>query len=382
MNSAKTSHAIWCRGPVQGALDVCTHCNRATFAEARTKDEFNKLFGKEEAGGLNRLRALHTQRCISWAVAACAVPILCLGTGNGVALTLVGAFLLSVPLGLVAGYQWEQGQKLGAVGRRRGRAPVVAPPAQEKETPEPEDDVLACWACDGELHEGDDSCPTCGQAVARHPPRRKGEGARKERAPRVAPEGAAGLLHKGKETFMGLSFVGRAAVLWGTCLLLLMSCGLILPDRSKSRRAPRGQEWVDDYDQLEIPSPKPKSSRKRKASPAKRDPFGVPSGFRPDYSWAGGDRDLSYGAAQRFEARIVLPRHLSESEVEANLRHALRELDRKRTADALSVLAYRKGDDTRGAFTAGQAVFAPGGEWAAAERGTPRSRFRVAVTLP
>ena len=43
----KIQHQEGCRGPVPGALDVCTYCNTPTFAKASTKTEYEQLLNIE-----------------------------------------------------------------------------------------------------------------------------------------------------------------------------------------------------------------------------------------------------------------------------------------------------------------------------------------------
>ncbi len=46
---SKLPHDAKCRGPVPGAVDVCTHCNTPVFAKAKDAREYNSLVGLESS---------------------------------------------------------------------------------------------------------------------------------------------------------------------------------------------------------------------------------------------------------------------------------------------------------------------------------------------
>jgi hypothetical protein len=108
------------------------------------------------------------------------------------------------------------------------------------------------------------------------------------------------------------------------------------------------------------------------------DPFGVPSGTMARYTIIE-QRPFDLGDLTRTRARIAVPAGLTRSELDANIRHAVRALYDVRPVDALALFVYREGTDLHGAATAAKALFVPEGDWMRAAHGTPVGRFRVII---
>jgi hypothetical protein len=89
------------------------------------------------------------------------------------------------------------------------------------------------------------------------------------------------------------------------------------------------------------------------------------------YRVVGPIEDFSYLDVKRVRDRIVVPTGLSEQELTDTLKEAVITLAKQQGANAAQILAYREGDDTNWAYTAGTAVYAPGGFWANAAREYP-----------
>jgi len=61
--SCSTSgHEFWCRGPVGGALDVCSYCNTQIFAKALDASTYERLSNAEEQGRKEKDRRIETLR--------------------------------------------------------------------------------------------------------------------------------------------------------------------------------------------------------------------------------------------------------------------------------------------------------------------------------
>ena len=55
-----SGHSAWCRGPVGGALDVCSFCNTHLFSKALDSSTYERL-SAEEAQGRQELEQLRTK---------------------------------------------------------------------------------------------------------------------------------------------------------------------------------------------------------------------------------------------------------------------------------------------------------------------------------
>jgi hypothetical protein len=97
------------------------------------------------------------------------------------------------------------------------------------------------------------------------------------------------------------------------------------------------------------------------------------------YRVVGPIEDFSYLDVKRVRDRIVVPTGLSEQELTDTLKEAVIILAKQQDANAAQILAYREGDDTNLAYTAGTAVYAPGGFWANAAREYPMQVGEVEI---
>lgn len=97
------------------------------------------------------------------------------------------------------------------------------------------------------------------------------------------------------------------------------------------------------------------------------------------YRVVGPIEDFSYLDVKRVRDRIVVPTGLSEQELTDTLKEAVITLAKQQDANAAQILAYREGDDTNLAYTAGTAVYAPGGFWANAAREYPMQVGEVEI---
>lgn len=118
---------------------------------------------------------------------------------------------------------------------------------------------------------------------------------------------------------------------------------------------------------------------------------GVSRGVRPQYV-VRSEKHLDYRDPKqpgsplipRLDVRVSVPRGLPKADLEANLRHALLTAYEKATKGAklgaLTVGAYAS-EKTDGPYSAGQATFAPGGQWKNADREAPLSSWAVTIEL-
>lgn len=90
------------------------------------------------------------------------------------------------------------------------------------------------------------------------------------------------------------------------------------------------------------------------------------------YSLASAIQALDYLDASRAMRKIFVPTGRSNSELEATLQRAARELAAESRANAVKVLAYRPRDDPSGSQTVGEAIYAPNGRWEDAGSSGPR----------
>jgi hypothetical protein len=97
------------------------------------------------------------------------------------------------------------------------------------------------------------------------------------------------------------------------------------------------------------------------------------------YRVVGPIEDFSYLGVKRVRDRIVVPTGLSEQELIDTLKEAVITLAKQQSANAAQILAYREGDDTDLVYTAGTAVYAPGGFWANAAREFPMQVGEVEI---
>jgi|GEM_PF-6631706 len=86
--------------------------------------------------------------------------------------------------------------------------------------------------------------------------------------------------------------------------------------------------------------------------------------------------DVSFGSISRIVLRISLPMGLSQSDVELNLKYAVRELYTSKHPDAIEVFAYRQGEPARGVYSVAHCTFAPYGKWERARPNTPLKVFK------
>lgn len=107
--------------------------------------------------------------------------------------------------------------------------------------------------------------------------------------------------------------------------------------------------------------------------------FTVALGESASYRIVGPIEDFSYLDVRRVRDRIVVPTGLSEQELIDTLKEAVITLAKQQDANAAQILAYREGDDTNLAYTAGTAVYAPGGSWANAAREYPMQVGEVEI---
>ncbi len=103
----------------------------------------------------------------------------------------------------------------------------------------------------------------------------------------------------------------------------------------------------------------------------------LPEGSPPSYEVVN-EKWYNYSVVKRLELKILLPVSTSQEEVRHNLIHCAALHFNEYKPDAIMVNAYYETEnktDINGAFTAGQAVFAPFGKWEKAQDG-------VAYNLP
>lgn len=96
------------------------------------------------------------------------------------------------------------------------------------------------------------------------------------------------------------------------------------------------------------------------------------------YSRAGEIEDFSYGSVKRVSLRIVVPLGRTREELTATLDRAARQLAKETQANQVMVFAHRPQDKPSGYYSAGQAIYAPNGEWGARD---PSAPMRVSVDL-
>jgi hypothetical protein len=89
------------------------------------------------------------------------------------------------------------------------------------------------------------------------------------------------------------------------------------------------------------------------------------------YRQIGPIEDTSYANVKRISAYIVVPTGLSEKELRILLKDAVTTLGKQHRASAAMILAYREEDEVTGHWTAGKAVYAPGGKWEDAGKASP-----------
>ena len=82
--------------------------------------------------------------------------------------------------------------------------------------------------------------------------------------------------------------------------------------------------------------------------------------------------------ARRMQYDIKVPLDTDEEEVKTVLKRAIGELDRKRELDALSVRLYLEGT---GDLPYAIAEWAPYGDWSKAEKGKPKSIFKISIQI-
>ena len=91
-----------------------------------------------------------------------------------------------------------------------------------------------------------------------------------------------------------------------------------------------------------------------------------------DYRVLNTHRD-EIGTAGRISARVEVEPGLSREKLELTLEAAVRGLYDAHDVAAANVFAYKRGTRTDGSYTAGRAVWAPGGDWSRAQEYGTRS---------
>lgn len=138
--------------------------------------------------------------------------------------------------------------------------------------------------------------------------------------------------------------------------------------------APQQQTAVPAADTSATPPPEPPPSPTPAREAAIHPFFELPAGFVPAYRVAEKE-DLSFAGGKRIQWRITLPPGLAKEQVEANLRHATLIAWTQERPRAVSIAAYKDGDDIHGAFTAGKVTFAPFGKWNRATEEVSLARY-------
>lgn len=90
-----------------------------------------------------------------------------------------------------------------------------------------------------------------------------------------------------------------------------------------------------------------------------------------EYRPLGAPEALHYSDVYRWQIRIEIPKGLSRNQVTDLLERAARDTASGRRANAVAVLAYTPGDNSRGVPTVGRGVLAPNGDWADAAEPAP-----------
>lgn len=78
--------------------------------------------------------------------------------------------------------------------------------------------------------------------------------------------------------------------------------------------------------------------------------------------------DLSYENVVRKSIRVRVSREFSEEELTAISRKIVRQFTSKEKIKAIRIFFFLPDSDTKGAFTAGKATWAPAGDWASASK--------------
>jgi len=105
-----------------------------------------------------------------------------------------------------------------------------------------------------------------------------------------------------------------------------------------------------------------RSSAKHKTS-SKRD--SASQGAVPQYTVVSSE-DVNYATIVRKSYRVRVPRELTKAELTAISKKIVREATSRQTINAIIIFFFLPDSDTSGAFTAGRATWAPGGDWAKA----------------
>jgi hypothetical protein len=108
------------------------------------------------------------------------------------------------------------------------------------------------------------------------------------------------------------------------------------------------------------------------------DPFAVPPGTTVRYHVVE-LKPFDVGDLTRTRARITVPAGLTRSDLNANIRHAIKAIYDRRPVDALALFVYQEGANVYGSDTVAKALFVPEGDWMRAAHGTPLGRFRVNI---
>lgn len=127
------------------------------------------------------------------------------------------------------------------------------------------------------------------------------------------------------------------------CLIVVLVIGAII-----------GALVASQWRRSSTPRPRPSSG----AQPTRPTPV-------PPYEVVS-TRDVSYANVVRKSYRVRVPRQMTEQELTAIAEQMIRQATSRQKINAITIHFFLPDTDIKGAFTAGQATWAPGGDWAKA----------------
>ena len=112
----------------------------------------------------------------------------------------------------------------------------------------------------------------------------------------------------------------------------------------------------------------------------------LPTDFQTKYEIQN-EEDFSYRdkkngqLIKRIQIRITVHPSLNKSELENNLKHAIKIIYDKHKSNGISVLAYENGDNIMSAYTVAKSIFAPFGEWGKISASNKLDNYKVHINV-
>lgn len=103
-------------------------------------------------------------------------------------------------------------------------------------------------------------------------------------------------------------------------------------------------------------------------------------GFNPSYKIQN-IKDNSYAEVSRKSIKITVPKTLSQSDLEMNIRYAARDIYVKYKPKAIAIMAYKEGSDIKFVFDAAEAYFAPFGDWSRANEQVKLDQYKLTFKI-